>query len=587
MNMRKMFSEIYDAIIIGAGPSGLLSAYYLTKMKRKVLIIDKGKLLQERIENQEEDVSMGIGGCGLFSDGKFSYFPSATELWKLDSEDDIKESYKEIVNVFAKNEIHLKSLESISYDNRENEKKDNYEKKYESEYVDIKKRINLINYICEFIGYNNILDNKEVALVRKNNSCYEVVINNSDVILKSNTVIYAAGRYGSYNFKKIFNSDEVSFKKYEVGIRVECKSEEFKPYSNPQTDYKYIKTISPGVQVRTFCCCRDGKVIKSRFGNFESFNGSSDIKGTGKSNIGINLRISNENVDKKLLNEVTNIVAGKHSIFQLPLKDFLNMKKTLLGKNIDPIIKQFIVEILGEYSDNSSFIYGPTIEGVGFYPKFEDKKLKLHNEAVWVSGDSSGMFRGLAAALISGVFVGKSVETFLVNNENRMIKQLNIKSSSTKDMQLIFTAQSKVYFYCRDVVCEYVLKNECLPINPFRIFDYFLGDRVDRNLIRRGNNKLIRTCSELWVFGPISDGVLFEIALARQLRIPIKFYSIGTKVEEIYRIDYDDISFEPEVHAKQIKKDDLIRFIKGGIVSFPYDKKGYNMQIELDLGELE
>jgi hypothetical protein len=386
--------------------------------------------------------------------------------------------------------------------------------------------------------------------------------------------------------KKILNADKLIFRKYEVGIRIECNSEGFKPYNNTQTDYKYIKTISPGVQVRTFCCCRDGKVIKSKFGKFESYNGSSDTKGTGRSNIGVNIRISDENVNGKLLDEVANITEGQHNTFQISLKDFLKKNKTFLGKNIDTIIKQFIPELLDESSFSESLIYGPTIEGVGFYPKLEENKLKICDEAIWAPGDSNGIFRGLAAALISGIYVGRSVETFLLSNEKRMIKQLNIKASSTNDMQLIFTAQSKAFFYCRDVICEFVLKKDFLPINPFRIFGYFLSDRVERNLIRRGNNQLIRTCSELWVFGPISDGVLFEIALARQLRIPIKFYSIGTKIEEIHKVDYDDIIFEPEVHAKQIKKDDLIRFIKGGIVSFSEDEQSNNKQLELDLGDL-
>ena len=111
---------------------------------------------------------------------------------------------------------------------------------------------------------------------------------------------------------------------------------------------------------------------------------------------------------------------------------------------------------------------------------------------------------------------------------------------------------------------EYILNKKMLPINPFRVFDYFLSDRVDRDLIRQGNNHLIKMCDELWVFGPISDGVLFEIFLSLDLGKPIKFFKIGAKVDEIKLIKrITDIAFEPEIHLVGNKKIDLLRRIEG------------------------
>ena len=150
------------------------------------------------------------------------------------------------------------------------------------------------------------------------------------------------------------------------------------------------------------------------------------------------------------------------------------------------------------------------------------------------------------------------------------INKFKIKTSDTQEMKMVFTAQSKQFFYCRDVVCEYVLKRGFLPINPFRVFDYFLGDRVDRNIVRRGNNQLIKTCDELWVFGSIADGVLFEIFSAINQNKPVKFFTIGSEIKEIREISVDEITFEPQVHAAQIKKKDIISFIKTGNV------KGYD-----------
>jgi hypothetical protein len=116
---------------------------------------------------------------------------------------------------------------------------------------------------------------------------------------------------------------------------------------------------------------------------------------------------------------------------------------------------------------------------------------------------------------------------------------------------VVFTAQSKQYFYCRDAVCEYVLKQGMVPLNPFRVFEYFLGDRVQRDSVRSGNNELIKVSAELWVFGQtIADGVLAEILLARAIQKPVRFFNIDASAEKIHPIDPATVEFERPVYAR-------------------------------------
>jgi uncharacterized FAD-dependent dehydrogenase len=74
----------YDVIIVGAGPAGLFSAYYLCEHSDlKVLVIDKGKAPQRRNCPMKANgtcqrckpcnILSGVGGAGLFSDGKLNY----------------------------------------------------------------------------------------------------------------------------------------------------------------------------------------------------------------------------------------------------------------------------------------------------------------------------------------------------------------------------------------------------------------------------------------------------------------------------------------------------------------------------------
>jgi hypothetical protein len=134
----------------------------------------------------------------------------------------------------------------------------------------------------------------------------------------------------------------------------------------------------------------------------------------------------------------------------------------------------------------------------------------------------------------------------------------------TRPLPVVFTAQSKAYFYCRDAVCEYVFSHDAIPVNPFRVFEYFLGDRVDRNLVRTGNNNLIRIVDELWVFGEtIANGVLFEIRFAKQLEKPVRYFTIDTVAKNIKPISPWKLKFEREALVGAKSKEDLIAEIAG------------------------
>ena len=76
----------YDVIIVGGGPAGLFAAWYLMEHARlKVLLIEKGKdplkrkcpnlHLQKCAQCDPCNILSGIGGAGLYSDGKLNFIP--------------------------------------------------------------------------------------------------------------------------------------------------------------------------------------------------------------------------------------------------------------------------------------------------------------------------------------------------------------------------------------------------------------------------------------------------------------------------------------------------------------------------------
>ena len=121
-------------------------------------------------------------------------------------------------------------------------------------------------------------------------------------------------------------------------------------------------------------------------------------------------------------------------------------------------------------------------------------------------------------------------------------------------MKLVYTAISKKLFYFKMHISKFVLEKDCIPLNPFMIFGYFMLDTVDRNKIREANNTLVEKADELWVFGQVSDGVLAEIKIAKEKQKPIKYFAVINS-KEIKEISKDEVEFERGL--ENISKDEL------------------------------
>lgn len=544
---------MHDIIIIGAGPAGLLAAKRLLASKRdiKLLILEQGVDFSERDHNDEATVASGFGGAGLFTDGKLSLPPSASYLWSKLDKDIIKQSYFSVRSWLQGYEIDLPSFDPQWF-NSYVQKLDG-EKIYHSEKLDLEKSESIIESCERFLKGKIQLNTRVTSLskiVINGQITYEIATDSG--IFYANKVIIATGKIGASHLlsKMPLNQSYL----VEVGLRIEVPNRYFIPYEKKQLDFKLIKHIND-YEVRTFCCCKDGSVVKSKIDKYFTYNGMINEERTGKSNIGIVIRSNKGGAADKLLS----ILDDKKITFdKIDLTSYLNKNASIFGHEFDDIFIEVIKELISvdDMTVEDSVVYYPVVERLGICcDDFTPSSLKIRDENIWICGDATYKFRGLLAAFISGEVVAREIL-------NGISSKIYIKESNVETTKIVFTAQSKEYYYCKDVICQYVLENNATPINPFQIFNYFLNDRVPRDLIRKGNNNLIMRCDELWVFGKISDGVLFEIKLAKDYKKPIKYFTIGTFTRDISEISIDQVKFDSEVHAKQTKKKDLIRFLK-------------------------
>jgi len=122
----------------------------------------------------------------------------------------------------------------------------------------------------------------------------------------------------------------------------------------------------------------------------------------------------------------------------------------------------------------------------------------------------------------------------------------NFTGQGNKIMKLIYTAISKKLFYFRMHISKFVLEKNDIPLNPFMLFEYFMLDSVERDKIREANNNLVKKADELWVFGPISDGILAEIKLTKEANKPIKYFKVINS-KDIKEISENEVELEEGV----------------------------------------
>jgi hypothetical protein len=123
----------------------------------------------------------------------------------------------------------------------------------------------------------------------------------------------------------------------------------------------------------------------------------------------------------------------------------------------------------------------------------------------------------------------------------------HVAKSLQGEKKLIYTAQSCKNFHQRMLICKHVFEQGAVPVNPFNVFGYYLYELVERNLVRNGNNILMKRCDELWVYGEISDGVLAEIQIFKELGKTIRFFDISKLPKEVKEISKEELIFEDEI----------------------------------------
>lgn len=409
LNSSLQYADTYKYLVVGAGPAGLACAS--TIKSKSVLVVDLGKSVLERDRFHSEDCVQGAGGAGLFSDGKFSFYPAGTEIWKGNL-DRLQSGYKALEGDFNQYG-EIPRFPEITTNNKCFLDKSGWQlKPYPSLYLSLEDRMDLITKLANRCP--RILYETEFLHEQETEEGFVVKLKNRSTdqhfYVKTNKLVLAGGR-----FMPLFFKSRRRFRRYEFGFRIAGPSHLFKK-EVLLNDPKYI-FFQPDVEYRTFCWCDRGEVVKTSFKGIESFSGRSDCTPTESSNFGFNIRVKNtsllaESDFRKLMTLAPFEINLKH--FVSNLQNYYPVKAAAL---IDYGLSRLLERFSGLKNDNVSVI-GPTIEGVGDYPAVDENFRLEGTDNVSVIGDSGGSYRGIIPSMLSGYCLAHSFNQQKTKKEN-------------------------------------------------------------------------------------------------------------------------------------------------------------------------
>lgn len=241
-------------VIAGMGPAGLLCALTLSQNGYKVIVLERGKRVEERkkdvdtfwetgVLNTQSNVQFGEGGAGTFSDGKLTTGIKDFRIRKVLEEFHAHGAPKEIL-YYSKPHIGTDNLYHMVASIRE----------------DIISLGGDVRFSSQLTG---------IKITEDGAVCAAVV--NDEYEIETDNIVLAIGHSARDTFEMLRdNGVPMVRKSFSVGARIEHSQKSINiaqygaVYENlPAADYKLSVHLENGRGVYTFCMCPGGEVVAS------------------------------------------------------------------------------------------------------------------------------------------------------------------------------------------------------------------------------------------------------------------------------------------------------------------------------------
>ncbi len=452
----------FDVIIVGAGPAGLFAAYFLKEHSDlRVLIIDKGKNSLERkcpltlrmqcMHCTPCNILSGIGGAGLFSDGKLNFIPKLgktdlTQFMPLSKAQRLIGETEAIFNRFG--------MDGREYPTDMNAAKE-LRKKAKRHGINLliikQKHIGsdmLPGHIAAMADY---IRSRSVTL-KTSEEVLDVIVENGAVVgvitdqrqYHAKNVILAPGRVGADWIGKLVRKYGIGVRQrgIEVGIRVEVHNDVMQDLCNVIYDPTFfIQTQKYDDSTRTFCTNQGGYVSRETYRRFVCVNGHAfrEIKSDNTNFAFLSKVVLTEPITdnhaygeaigslasligggKPILQRFGDLKRGRRSTWHRINKGFIEptltdvvcgdiamaLPERILTNLIEGLEKLNV--IVQGVSNDETLLYAPEIKFFAVQVE-TDENLETKVSGMYVAGDGPGVAGNIVSAAATGLIPAKAI----------------------------------------------------------------------------------------------------------------------------------------------------------------------------------
>jgi len=457
-----------DVVIVGAGPSGLFTAYELiTKnSKLKITILDEGRKVKTRVCPMNKfgtscqnckpcNILSGYGGAGTFSDGKLNFIPKLgksdlTKYMSLSEANDLIDDTEKIFNQFGMDaEVYpsnrdeaeeIKKLVTVNGAKLLLIKQKHLGSDHLPQYID---------GICDYLSDSGVTlkdQSRVLDIVKSEDGTYEILYEEKgkSKTIKSKYVVVAPGRTGAKWIQEYATKHNISYlsQSIEIGVRVEVRKEIMEPICSVIYDPTiFIKTNTYGDEIRTFCTNPGGYVAKENYYGYICVNGHAlKEKKSDNSNfafiskVTLTEPVTNTREYGESIAKIANVLGDSKPIIQ-SLKDLKRGRRSewhRIDKGfIEPTLKDCVAgdlalvlphriitnilegldilnKIIPGVANDDTLLYGPEIKF--FSNEIEtNNQFKLLQENIYFVGDGAGKAGNIVTAAATGLVAARDI----------------------------------------------------------------------------------------------------------------------------------------------------------------------------------
>lgn len=398
----------YDVVVLGAGPAGLSAAAELGHAGvTSCLLVEQGAEPEARSHEDPTKLLEGVGGAGLFSDGKHSLFPSATALWELPAQDALRLAFEHTAADLAPSGVVLGAFPEGSAAPLLLLPGVWQHKPYASHYATLADRRRCIESLWSRAPARAAHTRLRAARQEGERSLVlELEHRGASREVRCASLLVAAGRWSPLWLLPTLAPLGVRsrFLRVDFGVRVQAAAEHPLFAALPGVDAKLCLAEGgpSGVEFRTFCTCRRGEVVLASASGLRAFSGRADGSPSSSSSVGLLARTRSEPLGRSVLRAMERSTPERVRLAEVLAAGPLALASHF-GEEGAAALSRGLAHLAAfcpSVQEPEVELFAPCLEGVGAYPAL-DGDLRAA-PGVYFAGDACGLFRGLVASMLSG-----------------------------------------------------------------------------------------------------------------------------------------------------------------------------------------